>query len=203
MQFNTRVISFIRFKMSVKRYRASTKYLNVDNDSELFVFIKAGGIKLLPGIYVKRKYTCIMVPASLFSKFVNWLKSPEGFGSVSKSIPGEWQLYEYYVDLKEDLINLKEADLKNNKESLKIEFSDDEQFEVEAQLPLSVFKEVEKGTWSIHRNFITFIHPSDFRKNIEFQFAFYKGDLKLLKKDEAGKIDFFGFFRQPEKEKLK
>lgn len=144
-----------------------------------------------------------MASASLLSKFANWLKSPEVFGSVSKSIPGKWQLYEYYVDLQEDLINLKEEDLMNNRESLKIEFGDNEQFELEAQLPIPVFNEVEKGTWSIHRNFITFIHPSDFRKNIEFQFAFQKGDLKLLKKDEAGKIDFFGFFRQPEKEKLK
>jgi len=132
---------------------------------------------------------------SILSKFVRWLASPEVFGSITKKIPGEWELFEYYVDLQEDLIHLKENDLKNNNESLKIEFGEDEHLLVKARLPMSVFNDIENGSWSVHRNFITFMDSSDFRNNIEFQFAFEKNNLKLLKKDRLGKIEFFGFFK--------
>lgn len=140
-----------------------------------------------------------MAADSLFSKLITWLKSPEVFGSITKRIPGEWRLYEYYIDLEESLINLKEEDLKINKESLLIAFNDEEQFRLEARLPLSLFKNLGKGSWSVHRNYITLIDPEDFRNNLEFQFAFERGNLKLLKKDKAGKIEFFGFFRSSQK----
>jgi|GEM_PF-699526 len=161
------------------------------------------GIKLLAYTRVKQKYMQIMARASLFIRFANWLKSPEVFGSITKKIPGSWQLYEYYVDLKEDLIHLRETDLKNNNELLQIEFGEDEQFSLNEQLPLPVFKQLQEGQWSVHRNFITLVDPKNFRNNIEFQFAFQKNDLKLLKKDRTGKIEFFGFFRLPQSEKAK
>lgn len=135
-----------------------------------------------------------MTAVSLFSKFTTWLKSPEVFGSITKKIPGTWHLYEYYVDLDKDLIHLGEADLKNNNESLQLEF-DQKHFTIINALPLPVFKTLKAGEWSVHRNFITLIDSEDFRNNLEFQFAFKKDDLKLLKKDKTGKIEFFGFFR--------
>jgi len=140
---------------------------------------------------------------SIFSRFATWLASPEVFGSISKKIPGNWTLYEYYVDLEEDLIHLREADLKSNNELLHIQFEEDKQFSLNEQLPLPVFKKLKLGQWSVHRNFITLIDPSDFRNNLEFQFAFQRNDLKLLKKDKTGKIEFFGFFRLPQTEKVK
>ena len=153
------------------------------------------GIKLLRSTFVKEKYMQSMAAVSTFSKFVSWLKSPEVFGSITKKIPGEWQLFEYYVDEQDDLINLKEEDLKNNQESLVIAFREDELFALEARLPLPLFEAIRRGNWSVHRNFITLIDPADFRNNVEFQFAFEKGNLKLLKKDARGKIEFFGFFK--------
>lgn len=136
-----------------------------------------------------------MTAVSLFSKFTTWLKSPEVFGSITKKIPGTWHLYEYYFDLEKDLIHLGEADLKNNNESLQLEFSDQKQFIVTNTSPIEVFKTLKGGEWSVHRNFITLIDSENFRNNLEFQFAFKKDDLKLLKKDKTGKIEFFGFFR--------
>jgi hypothetical protein len=46
-----------------------------------------------------------------------------------------------------------------------------------------VIYNLESGEWSVSKNFITLIHPGDFRNNLEFQFAVEKGDLKFLKKD--------------------
>lgn len=147
---------------------------------------------------VKKEHFRFMKEGSILSRFTSWLASPEVFGSITKKIPGEWHLYEYYVDLNEDLIHLKQDDLKNNRESLKIQFGEDKVFLLQDNLPLPVFKALHEGTWSVHRNFITLIDPASFRNNIEFQFAFQKDDLKLLKKDASGKIEFFGFFRNLE-----
>jgi len=132
---------------------------------------------------------------SAILKFTSWLNSPEVFGSITKKIPGDWQLFEYYYDLNEDLIHWKEEDIKRNSESLRIVLTTDERFSVSEKLPLSVFKNLPGGKWSVHRNFITLIDQVNFRNNLEFQFAFEKENLKLLKKDKMGKIEFFGFFR--------
>lgn len=132
---------------------------------------------------------------SAIFRFVAWLASPEVFGSITQKIPGEWVLYEYYKDEKEDLIHSTENDLKTKNESLKLNLSSEQEFNLNAQLTQSVFNQLQNGKWSVHRNFITFIDSTDFRNNLEFQFAFEKGNLKLLKKDKMGKIEFFGFFR--------
>lgn len=147
---------------------------------------------------VKTKHFRFMKEGSILSRITSWLTSPEVFGSITRKIPGEWQLYEYYVDLNQDLIHLKEDDLKNSNESLQMKFDADETFSLSEQLPLPVFKQLKEGKWSVHRNFITLIDAGNFRNNLEFQFAFQKDDLKLLKKDASGKIEFFGFFRNPE-----
>lgn len=138
---------------------------------------------------------------STISRFVAWLASPEVFGSIAKRIPGEWVLFEYYFDEKEELVHKIESDLKQNNESLQLNFLAEEKFTVNSKLVVSVFDRLQKGSWSVHRNYITLIDASDFRNNLEFQFAFEKENLKLLKKDKMGKIEFFGFFRLPAKSK--
>jgi hypothetical protein len=132
---------------------------------------------------------------SLFSRFQAWLASPEVFGRISKKIHGKWILYEYYVDEKEELLHLKEGELKEKNESLVLIFTDEGAFIVDSQLTLNVFREVDSGQWSVARNYITLADPANFRNAIEFQFAFEKENLKLLKKDRFGRIEFFGFFR--------
>lgn len=131
---------------------------------------------------------------SLFSKFISWLASPEVFGSVSKSLVGTWLLFEYYMDEREELVHMREFDLQRESQKVLITFTDEE-FEVNAQISVPLVQRLKKGRWSIAKNFITFVDPANFRNNVEFQFAFEKGNLKLLKKDERGMIEFFGFFK--------
>ncbi len=117
------------------------------------------------------------------------------FARPSKQLPGKWQLFEYYIDLEDDLKHITESQLKDANENWTIEFSNEESYVQQSQLPVSLISNIENGTWSISKNYITLIHPNNFRNNVEFQFAIEKGILKLLKKDAFGKIEFFGFFR--------
>lgn len=135
---------------------------------------------------------------SLFSKILNWLQSTEMFARPSKQLPGKWQLFEYYFEPEKELDHITEEQLKAENQSWDIEFAEDEKYFHKSNLSVSLISTIENGTWSISKNFITLIHPQEFRNNVEFQFAIEKGDLKILKKDEFGKIEFFGFFRKQE-----
>lgn len=125
------------------------------------------------------------------------LQLGELFRRPSKKIPGEWKLYEYYIDVKDELLHFNEEALKDNNNQLELEFGENGAFDRKAILPVSLMQNLNKGSWSVAKNFITIIDPSNFRNNVEFQFAFEKGNLKLLKKDAFGKIEFFGFFKKP------
>ena len=140
----------------------------------------------------------IMEKNAVFSNFMNWLGTTEIFARPSKQLPGKWQLFEYYVDSDKELLNFKEESLKENKMVMKIEFSENGEFVRDSNLPITILQNIEDGEWSISKNFVSLIHQTNFRNNIEFQFAFEKGNLKLLKKDKLGKIIFFGFFKRLE-----
>ncbi|WP_372652345.1 hypothetical protein [Draconibacterium sp.] len=138
---------------------------------------------------------------SIFPKFIEWLISPAVFGSKKKLIPGKWHLIEYYVDEGEQLLHFDEDTLKKNKIIYVLSFFENHEFKLAGKAPVKLLEGTTDGNWSVARNFITLINPKEFRYNIEFQFAFEKGILKLLKKDAMGKIEFFGFFHAP-KQKL-
>ncbi len=133
-----------------------------------------------------------------FSAFLNWIKSSEMFARPSKQLPGKWELFEYFVDKDDDLLNVKESQLKEMREGWTIEFAEEEKFIHEGKLSVDLISGIENGVWSISRNFVTIIHPTNFRNNVEFQFAIERNRLKLLKKDAFGKIQFFGFFKKLE-----
>ncbi len=137
-----------------------------------------------------------MEKKTVFSTLMNWLRSTEMFARPSKLLPGKWQLFEYYMDSEDELLNFKAEVLKANSQSLQIEIEETNQFLFRVNLPVPIFQNIEKGEWSISKNFVSFIDSTDFRNTIELQFAFEKGNLKLLKKDGFGKIEFFGFFRK-------
>lgn len=132
----------------------------------------------------------------VFRLFFQWLQNTELFARPSKQIIGRWQLFEYYFDSEEALQHITEDDLKSGHESWLIEFSEDEKYFQKTRLGISLISELKDGSWSISKNFITLIHPENFRNNIEFQFAIDKGTLKLLNKNLSGKIEFFGFFKK-------
>ena len=112
------------------------------------------------------------------------------------SLPGSWKLVEYYTEPGDELLNFKEEQIVSDNLHWEITFSEEGEFTLKSNLNISVLEGLESGNWSKSRNFVTLLHPDDFRKNTEFQFAFDKGNLKLLKKDGFGKIIVFAFFKR-------
>lgn len=118
------------------------------------------------------------------------------FNRPSKQLPGQWKLFEYYAEPGEELIHKKEKQLKDEQLFFNIEFSENGDFTYDTNLPVDFITTGRSFTWSISKNYLTLIHPDDFRKNQELQFAIEKGVLKILKKDTFGKIILFGFFQK-------
>jgi hypothetical protein len=131
-----------------------------------------------------------------FKKIRNWLKAGELFARPSKMLPGKWQLFEYYYDSGADLVNIKEPELQLIKKTMLIEFNADNILIINENLKLEIFRNFKNANWLRKRNFVTFINNSKCEENLTFQFDAGSEQLKLLKKDEKGRIDFFGFFKR-------
>jgi len=131
-----------------------------------------------------------------FTLILNWLKSTEMFARPSKQLPGKWQLEEYYVETGDELRNITESRLKAAKELWNIEFTADKNYLHECNLPVSFISGIKNGNWNTSQNFITLKFSGISNESVEFQFAIEKEQLKLLKKDEKGSIEFFGFFNR-------
>lgn len=134
-----------------------------------------------------------------FERVIKWLGSTEMFARPSKKLPGKWVLFEFYHEPDKQLIHKTKDQLKKEKIVWEIEFDAQENYIHNTNLDIPLVSKISSGTWSRSRNFITLIHPVNFRDNVEFQFAIEKENLKLLKKDALGKIEFFGFFRKETK----
>lgn len=139
-----------------------------------------------------------MAGIRIFSKIVNWLQSTEMFARPSKQLPGNWQLFEYYIEEGNDLLNINESRLKEKNEFWDFEFTAENKYFHQCNLPVAQISKINNGNWSISKNFITLSSSENFRDSVEFQFAIEKKNLKLLKKDDLGRIEFFGFFRKKE-----
>jgi len=131
-----------------------------------------------------------------YNVILNWLKSTEMFARPSKQIPGKWELVEYYIEKGNELLNIKEKQLKERSEFWHIEFKTDFNFLHENYLPVWQINKVKNGSWSTSKNYISITSSENVRNYIEFQFAIEKETLKLLKKDALGRIEFFGFFNR-------
>lgn len=134
-----------------------------------------------------------------FERIVKWLGSTEMFARPSKMLPGKWVLFEFYHEPDKELIHKSKEQIKEEKIFWEIEFTPDENYTHNTNLNIPVISKIIDGTWSRSKNFITLVHPGNFRDNVEFQFAIEKENLKLLKKDALGKIEFFGFFQKENK----
>lgn len=131
-----------------------------------------------------------------FSGIWKWLGATEMFARPSKKLPGKWVLFEFYTEPGKELIHKTSEQLTAEKIFWEIEFNTEEKYIHHSNLPIPVVAKITNGTWSRSKNFITLLHPDNFRDNVEFQFAIEKDNLKLLKKDSLGRIEFFGFFRK-------
>lgn len=132
----------------------------------------------------------------MFRKIFQSIKTNISEYKKNNSLPGRYKLYEYYTDAAEELINVKEAQITSEKIFWDIGFGEDGKYKNDTNLDIPLVKGIGPGNWSRSKNFVTLLHPGDFRRNVEFQFAFEKGNLKLLKKDVTGKIIVFAFFRR-------
>ncbi len=134
--------------------------------------------------------------SKFFPTLLNWLKSTELFARPSKQIPGRWRLFEYYTEQGNDLLNLTQDQLQAQSQSWNIEFTNDYCFTHDCRLPIWQINKVENGTWKTSKNYLNLISLQNEKNQIEFQFAIEKENLRLLKKDELGRIEFFGFFNK-------
>ncbi len=130
-----------------------------------------------------------------FTSILNWLKSTEMFARPSRQVPGKWQLVEYYIETGNELRNITENKLKADGEFWNIEFTPEKNYSKNSNLPLPLISGLKNGNWNISKNYITL---SSSEESIEFQFAIEKEILRILKKDNLGKIIFFGFFKRNE-----
>ena len=142
--------------------------------------------------------TSVMENKISFKKIGNWLKAGEMFARPSKMLPGKWQLLEYYYDSEADLVNIKETELQLSKNTMLIEFNADNVLTINENLKIEIFRNFKKGKWLRKRNFVTLTNNEKQEKYLTFQFDAGSEQLKLLKKDAKGRIDFFGFFRRTE-----
>lgn len=139
---------------------------------------------------------CNMEKKISLKSILNWLNSTEMFARPSKQIPGKWHLSEYYIESGGELRNFKESQLTVENEYWNIEFTIENKFYHDCNLPVWQITKIKNGNWSFSKNYITLLSSDNFRNSIEFQFAIEKERLKLLKKDALGRIEFFGFFNK-------
>lgn len=130
-----------------------------------------------------------------FTSILNWLKSTEMFARPSRQVPGKWQLVEYYIETGNELRNITENQLKAAGEFWNIEFTPEKNYTKNSNLPLPLISGLKNGNWNTSKNYIT-LNSSE--ESVEFQFAIEKEILRILKKDNLGKIIFFGFFKRNE-----
>lgn len=131
----------------------------------------------------------------IFTSVLNWLKSTEMFVRQSKLVPGKWQLIEYYTETENELRNITENQLKADGEFWNIEFTPEKNYSKNSNLPLPLISGLKNGNWNVSKNYITLNSSGE---SVEFQFAIEKEILRILKKDNLGKIIFFGFFKRNE-----
>jgi hypothetical protein len=134
----------------------------------------------------------------IYSRLISCLNKTYICLKPSVQLPGKWKLYEYYTETDDALINFKENQIKNKGQYLEIEFQVNGMLEQVVNLPFQFLEGIQQCTWQVSRNFIKLFSSEGFQKKEVFQYAIVDGTLKMLRKDNKGNIEFFGFFRKVE-----
>jgi hypothetical protein len=111
------------------------------------------------------------------------------------TLTGLWILYEYYYEPEDELLHIKEEQLLKGNIHWEIEFDNRGIFRQKSNLPVKFFTNEKIYFWSLSQNFLNIITPEKDQKEV-FQFALTKNQLRLLQKDQSGRIVFFGFFKK-------
>ena len=120
---------------------------------------------------------------------------------ITGSLSGKWVLFEYYIEPKTGLEHVTEKNLMSREEYCIAEFLSDQTFHLHTNLKIAFFTNSGFTRWKRSSNYITLIDFKDPTKSMELQVAVKGPVLKLLKKDDRGRIVFFGLFRKA-KEKI-
>lgn len=139
-----------------------------------------------------------MNQTSLFRSLLSWVNKKYIYINPSFQLPGKWRLFEYYSEPGGSLVNVKEEQIKKEDQYLEIGFRREGKLEWVANLPVQFLDGASSYTWRSSRNFIILFQADDSRKKVKLQFAIVKEELKLLKKNQDGRIEFFGFFSKVE-----
>jgi hypothetical protein len=131
-----------------------------------------------------------------YTSAINWFKTSAVFKRPFKLLPGHWQLVEYFIEPGDELIHIQEHELKEKKQIWNIDFTTDNKYFHECNLNVALLLDITNGHWKTSRNFIVFTSSEKQGGFVEFQFAINNEQLKLLKKDAKGRIEFFGFFNR-------
>lgn len=134
---------------------------------------------------------------SFISLLNRWFNLSDIFYDPDKKLIGSWQLFEFYTEPEDNLLHFTQRRLKEENLFMEIEFTENGHFHFHSNMPLPGLIHTPDLEWSRSRNFITVRNSGNPENGIEFQFAFQKNHLRLLNKDVAGRIIFFGFFTKP------
>lgn len=134
----------------------------------------------------------IKLSLSLFKSWVNSFIAPV---RPKMTLTGLWILYEYYYEPEDELLHIKEEQLLKGNIHWEIEFDNRGIFRQKSNLPVKFFTNEKIYFWSLSQNFLNIITPEKDQKEV-FQFALTKNQLRLLQKDQSGRIVFFGFFKK-------
>ncbi len=120
---------------------------------------------------------------------------------LNNSLLGEWKVFEFYFDSKNILHHVEKDQLESEGNFWNISFLELGILKMNVMLPAQSVKGVNANKWSRKRNYITLFDGNCPDDSNTFQYAIDNGVLKLLKKEDSGRIEIFAFFERVDSKK--
>ena len=132
------------------------------------------------------------------NKLIEIIKNKVSKYKNNNNLLCKWSLYEYYIDQEDGLLNMKEERLQSEGLFWYIEFHDNGTLKFDSNLKVSLIEGMNPSAWEKSKSIVNLTDDNVNNKSIKFQYAFDKGNLKMLKKHPSGQIEIFAFFRREE-----
>ena len=118
---------------------------------------------------------------------------------MKHSLLGDWIMFEYYFDSGTELNHIKKGQLEANAQKWELSFFDQGTLKSVIYLKGLFIDGYSTNKWIKRKNQITLFDETRPEGSITFQYAIDKGILKLLKKEDSGRIQIFAFFERVQK----